>query len=163
MYHLRPQWRCGQFACNKIFIHSPYKMKQHRAYSVLLRPQKPVCDNQYFWRGEALISMPLRINRACRRLRVDWSAMKSVPSPVLKCKVVGSFTPFLMTNVPFCVFWMDSPEIWRELSLDWWTIYLLQGVLHLSSLKAFFGGLSFQCPFRHHAEASGPSGPLSVL
>ena len=48
MYYLRPHWRCGQFACNEIFLHSPYKMKQHRAYSVLVRPRKPMCDNQYY-------------------------------------------------------------------------------------------------------------------
>lgn len=118
MYYLRPHWRCGQFACNKIFLHSPYKMKQHRAYSVLLRPRKPEWQS-ILWRGEAVVPMPLKINRACRTLRVDWSSMKNVRSPVLKCKAVGFFTPFLMTIVPFCVFWMDSPEIWRELSFDW--------------------------------------------
>ena len=49
--HVSPYWRCGQFACNKILLHSPYKMKQYIAYSVLVRPRKPVCDNQYYWKG----------------------------------------------------------------------------------------------------------------
>ena len=29
----------------------PYKMKQHRAYSVIVRPRKHVCDNQCYRKG----------------------------------------------------------------------------------------------------------------
>ena len=46
--HLRPHWRCGQFACNKIFLHPPYKMKQHILYSLIVRPRKSVCGSQYY-------------------------------------------------------------------------------------------------------------------
>ena len=51
--HVSPHWRCRQLACNKIFLHSPNKMKQHRAYSVIVRPRKTVWQ-PILSEGEAL-------------------------------------------------------------------------------------------------------------